>query len=96
MPIVGKVRHYHASGEAVNPEAIADLVVKYAREMALDSKHQRLAFAFADVEAIVRQAVYLAIREVHITAPGVVIEDLREHGGAVVSDLRSVQDKANG
>jgi hypothetical protein len=80
----------------MSPEAIADLAIKYAREYATNSGDQRVAFAFAKVEDIVREAIQDAVREVNITAPGVVIEDRREHGGAIVSDLRGVQDKANG
>ena len=84
----------------MNPLAYADLVIKHAsiaiNEHVAQSKDQRVLFAFALVEDFVRLAAQNAIREVNITAPGVVIEDRREHGGAVVSDLRGVQDKANG
>jgi len=80
----------------VTPEAIADLAIKFARERVANQGNQRLAFSLALVEEYVIPAIRDAIREVHITAPGVAIEDRREHGGAIVSDLRSVQDKANG
>ncbi len=80
----------------MSPEAVAERIIDLAREQAVNSGDQRTAFAFSLVESIVRKVAIEAVREVHISAPGVVIEDRREHGGAIVSDLRSVQDKANG
>ena len=80
----------------MSPEAIADAVVKTVRAAVKAQGKQRLDFAFSLVEEYLLPALVDAIREVHISAPGVVIEDRREHGGAIVSDLRGVQDKANG
>jgi hypothetical protein len=80
----------------MNAEAVADLAIKYARERVAIQGNQRLAFSLALVEEYLIPAIRDAVREVTISAPGVVIEDRREHGGAVVSDLRGVQDKANG
>lgn len=80
----------------MSPEAIADLAIRYVRERVAKQGNQRLSFALSLVEEYLIPAIRDAVREVHITAPGVVIEDLREHGGAIVSDLRGVQDKANG
>jgi hypothetical protein len=80
----------------MNAEAIADLAIQLARERILDAHNAGMVVAFDVVQNYVRQAIHDAVREVHIAAPGVVIEDKREHGGAVVSDLRGVQDKANG
>jgi hypothetical protein len=80
----------------MSPEAVANVVVKHVRELVKAQGSQRLGFAFSLVEEYLLPALVGAIREVHISAPGVVIEDRREQGGAVVSDLRSVQDKANG
>ena len=80
----------------MSPEAIAELAVRYARERVGNQGNQRLAFSLALIEEYLIPAIRDAVREVTISAPGVVIEDRREHGGAVVSDLRGVQDKANG
>jgi hypothetical protein len=96
VPVEWEVRHHHASGEAVTPEAIAGLAIKYARERVANEGNQRLAFSLALVEEYLFPAIRDAVREVHITAPGIVLEDRREQGGAIVSDLRGVQDKANG
>lgn len=80
----------------MTPEAIAGLAIKYARERVANEGNQRLAFSLALVEEYLFPAIRDAVREVHITAPGIVLEDRREQGGAIVSDLRGVQDKANG
>lgn len=80
----------------MTPESIADLALKLARERVKATGNQRLDFAFSLVEEYLIPAIRDAVREVHITAPGVVIEDRREHGGAIVSDLRGVQGNANG
>ncbi len=80
----------------MTPEAIADAVVKSVRAAIKAQGKQRLDFALSLIEEYLVPALVGAIREVRITAPGVVIEDRREHGGAIVSDLRGVQDKANG
>jgi hypothetical protein len=80
----------------MSAEAIAELAVRYARERILDAHNSGMVLAFDVVQNYVRQAIHDAVRDVRIAAPGVVIEDKREHGGAVVSDLRGVQEKANG
>ncbi len=80
----------------MNPEAIADLILNHARQRIHTLQSDTLSLALDDVEALIRKAIHDAVHEVNIAAPGVAIEDRRKHGGAVVSDLRGVQDKANG
>lgn len=73
----------------MTPEAIAKRALKKVNELVKAQGNQRLDFALSLIEEYLIPALVDAIREVHISAPGVVIEDRREHGGAVVTDKRS-------
>jgi hypothetical protein len=80
----------------MSAETIVNRAIQNVRALVKGRGNQRLDFALALVEEYLISALYAALHEVAISAPGVVIEDYREHGGAIVSDLRGVQDKANG
>lgn len=67
----------------MNPER----AIEVARELA-EAAGPTAVSAFWLVHDLFRAGMNAAIREVEITAPGVVIEDLRGDGGAVVEDRR--------
>jgi len=66
---------------------LEDLTISLARKAIDATGNDALSLAFDAVEPIIRQSVSDAVREVAISAPGVVLEDKRVHGGAVVEDV---------
>lgn len=68
-----------------NPEAVAEAALAELRRRIPSGP---LAWAARSLENVLRDCVVQAVREVAIAAPGVVIEDARQGGGAVIEDLR--------
>ena len=67
---------------------IASLVLARARSKA-EAVSPSFAAAFRLVEAVVYAAANEIVTEVTISAPGVLVEDARQAGGAVVEDRRT-------